>query len=72
MGREHRLAPPDDEQGQVERFLQARHGVADRGLAAADRGGGLREAAVIDHGSEHGPLLEGCFRAGHRSIHFSD
>ena len=58
MGREHRFAALDDEQRQIERLLQARNRVADRGLAPVEGGGRLRETAVIDDRSQDRPLLQ--------------
>ncbi len=58
MRRQDCLAALDDEQGNLQSFLQARDRVTDRRLAAVQVGRGLGEAPPVDHGRQNGPLLE--------------
>ena len=62
---QHRLAAFDDQQRHVERFLQPGQRVADRWLALVEQGGRLRVAALVDHGGQHGPLVQRGSERGH-------
>ena len=52
------VAPPDAEQGNVQRLLQSRDGITDGRLAAMQGLRGLRKATLIDDGGQDRPLLE--------------
>jgi hypothetical protein len=69
--RQHRLAALDHQQGEIERFLKPRDGIADCRLASIQYGGCLRKAALVDHGRQYRPLLQGCFRQIHVLSNFS-
>lgn len=56
LGREQYLAGSAFEQGHAEGLLQGGHGAGERGLAHADRGGGVPEVQMLGDGGE-GPQL---------------
>ena len=65
---EYGFAPVDAQQRYAELFLHARHGIADRGLRAVQYIGSLGEAALIHHGLQRAPLIQGYTRSFHHII----